>query len=95
MVQHGGIPRAHVYSMLASQDASLRRAAFILLEASNPSLRKSSELFIEIVRFIWDANPSYDVYREFSRRHFFAFNRTVNKTQSHYIDVRAQDRADF
>ena len=48
MVQHGGIPRAHVYSMLASQDASLRRAAFILLEASNPSLRKSTSYqFVE------------------------------------------------
>ena len=71
MVQHGGIPRAHVYNMLASRDARVRRAAFILLEASNPRLRKSSELFIEIVRFIWDANPSYDVYREFSKRHLF------------------------
>ena len=41
-----------------------------LLEASNPKMRRNSELFIEIVRFIWDANPNYDVYREFSRRHF-------------------------
>ena len=94
MVQHGGIPRAYVYSMLASQDARLRRAAFILLEASNPRLRKSSELFIEIVRFIWDANPSYDVYREFSKRHF-ALHRTFNgSNKSRYIDERAQDRAD-
>jgi hypothetical protein len=26
---------------------------------------------MEIIRFIWDANPSYDVYREFSKRHLF------------------------
>jgi hypothetical protein len=95
MVQHGGIPRAHVYNMLASRDARVRRAAFILLEASNPRLRKSSELFIEIVRFIWDANPSYDVYREFSKRHLFALHRTVTRNnKSRYIDERAQDRAD-
>jgi hypothetical protein len=55
--------------MLASKDARVRRAAFTLLETSNPALRRNSELFIEIVRFIWDANPSYDVYREFSERH--------------------------
>jgi hypothetical protein len=23
------------------------------------------------MRFIWDANPSYDVYREFSQRHLY------------------------
>jgi hypothetical protein len=46
------------------------RAAFVLLEASNPKLRRNSEVFMEVVRFIWDANPSYEVYREFSRRHF-------------------------
>jgi hypothetical protein len=26
--------------------------------------------FIEIAWFIWDANPSYDVYQEFTKRHF-------------------------
>src|SRR5207237_10571741 len=36
----------------------------------NPNLRTSSELFVEITRFIWDANPSYDVYQEFTKRHF-------------------------
>ena len=56
--------------MLASEQADVRRAAFVLLEATNPKLRKNSELFMEVVRFIWDANPSYEVYREFSRRHF-------------------------
>jgi hypothetical protein len=72
MVKHGAISRSHVYRMLGSKDARVRRAAFALLEASNPRLRRNSELFIEIVRFIWDANPSYDVYREFSKRHFVA-----------------------
>jgi hypothetical protein len=37
---------------------------------TNPRLRRSSELFVEITRFIWDANPSYDVYQEFTKRHF-------------------------
>ena len=57
--------------MLASKDARVRRAAFTLLEGSNPRLRRNSELFIEIARFIWDANPSYDVYLEFSKRNLF------------------------
>jgi hypothetical protein len=47
----------------------VRRAAFILLETSNPTLRRNSEVFLEIIRFIWNANPNYDVYREFSKRH--------------------------
>jgi len=57
--------------MLASKEARVRRAAFTLLEGSNPRLRRNSELFIEIARFIWDANPSYDVYLEFSKRNLF------------------------
>ena len=57
--------------MLASKDARVRRAAFTLLEGSNPRLRRNSELFIEIARFIWEANPSYDVYLEFSKRNLF------------------------
>jgi hypothetical protein len=71
MVKHGAISKSHVYRMLASGDLRVRHAAFTLLEASNPRLRRDSELFMEIVRFIWDANPSYDVYREFSKRHLF------------------------
>jgi len=71
MVKHGSISRSHVYSMLASKEARVRRAAFTLLEGSNPRLRRNSELFIEIARFIWDANPSYDVYLEFSKRNLF------------------------
>jgi hypothetical protein len=69
MVKHGALSRSHVYQMLASKDARVRRAAFTLLETSNPTLRRNSELFMEIVRFIWDANPSYEVYLEFSKRH--------------------------
>jgi hypothetical protein len=69
MVKHGAISKSHVYQLLGSKDAQVRRAAFILLETSNPTLRRNSEVFLEIIRFIWDANPSYDVYREFSKRH--------------------------
>jgi hypothetical protein len=71
MVKHGALSRSHVRDMLGSKDARVRRAAFTLLEASNPTLRRDSELFMEIVRFIWDAHPSYEVYREFSERHLF------------------------
>jgi len=78
MVEHGGLLRSHVYQMLSSKDARVRRAAFILLEASNPRLRKDSEIFMEIVRFIWDANPSYDVYREFSKRHLYKTPRRLS-----------------
>ena len=69
MVKHGALSKSHVHQMLASKDARVRRAAFTLLEASNPTLRINSELFVEITRFIWDANPSYDVYQEFNKRH--------------------------
>ena len=71
MVEHGALSKSHVYRMLGSKDARVRRAAFTLLEASNPTLRRNSELLIEIIRFIWDANPNYDVYREFSKRPLF------------------------
>src|SRR6266487_4226262 len=70
MVKHGALSKSHVYRLLRSKDARVRRAAFTLLETSNPGLRRSSELFIEITRLIWDANPSYDVYQEFIKRHF-------------------------
>jgi len=68
MVKHGALSKSHVQQLLRSKDARVRRAAFILLEMSNPRLRRNSELFIEITRFIWDANPSYDVYQEFTKR---------------------------
>jgi NH3-dependent NAD+ synthetase len=70
MVKHGALSKLHVYQMLRSKDARVRHAAFTLLEASNPRLRRNSELFIAITRFIWDANPSYDLYQEFTKRHF-------------------------
>src|SRR5215831_12127196 len=70
MVKHGALPKSHVYHLLRSKDARVRHAAFTLLERSNPRLRTSSELFVEITRFIWDANPRYDVYQEFTKRHF-------------------------
>ncbi len=69
MVKHGALSKSHVHQMLASKDARVRRAAYTLLEASNPGLRRNSELFLEIIRFIWEANPSYDIYREFDKRH--------------------------
>lgn len=69
MVKHGALSKSHVHQMLASKDVRVRRAAYTLLEASNPGLRRNSELFLEIIRFIWEANPSYDIYREFNKRH--------------------------
>jgi hypothetical protein len=72
MVKHGALSKLHVYHLLRSNDARVRHAAFTLLERSNPRLRTNSELFIEITRFIWDANPSYEVYNEFTKRHFQA-----------------------
>ena len=70
MVKHGALSKSHVYHLLRSKDSRVRHAAFTLLERSNPRLRTNSELFVEITRFIWDANPSYDVYQEFTKRHF-------------------------
>jgi hypothetical protein len=72
MVKHGALSKSHVYQLLRSKDARVRHAAFTLLEMSNPRLRRNSELFVEITRFIWHANPSYDVYHEFTKRHFQA-----------------------
>ena len=72
MVKHGALSKSHVYHLLRSKDSRVRHAAFTLLERSNPRLRTNSELFVEITRFIWDANPSYDVYNEFTKRHFQA-----------------------
>ena len=69
MVNHGALSQSRVYELLCSKDERVRRAAFILLETSNPTLRRNSEVFLEIIRFIWNANPNYDVYREFSKRH--------------------------
>jgi hypothetical protein len=65
--------------MLRSKDIRVRRAAFTLLEASNPRLRRDSALFMEIVQFIWNANPSYEVYQEFSKRHLFVRRHKVHE----------------
>jgi hypothetical protein len=59
MVKYGALSKSHVYQLLRSKDARVRRAAFTLLEMSNPRLRRNSELFVEITRFIWDANWEY------------------------------------
>jgi hypothetical protein len=72
MVKHGALSKSHVYQLLRSNDPRVRGAAFTLLERSNPRLRTNRELFVEIARFIWNANPSYDLYREFTKRHFQA-----------------------
>jgi len=79
MVEHGTISRAHVGDMLRSKDIRVRRAAFTLLEASNPRLRQDSALFMEIVQFIWNANRSYDVYQELSKRHLFVQRYKVHE----------------
>jgi hypothetical protein len=90
MVKHGALSKSHVYQLLRSNDARVRRAAFTLLERSNPRLRINSELFVEIARFIWDANPNYDVYREFTKRHFQAGYR-VHELISSRIKTEKQD----
>jgi hypothetical protein len=72
MVKHGALTKSHVYHLLRSNDARVRHAAFTVLERSNPTLRRDRQLFVEITRFIWDANPSYDLYNEFTKRHFQA-----------------------
>ena len=89
MVKHVALSKSHVYQLLRSKDPRVRRAAFTLLERSNPRLRTNSELFVEIARFIWDANPSYDVYREFTKRYFQAGYR-VHELISAAIDSERQ-----
>jgi hypothetical protein len=78
--------------MLSSKDARVRRAAFTLLEASNPTLRTDSELFFEIIRFIWDANPSYDMYREFSQRHHLLVPFKVHELISARIKIEKREQ---
>jgi len=69
MVRHGALPKPHVYEMLRSSEPRVRRAAFILLEAGNPKLRKNGALYFEVLRFIWDATSNYDICQEFMKRH--------------------------
>jgi len=91
MVKHGALSKLHVYHLLRSKDMRVRRAAFTLLEASNPRLRTNSEIFAEITRFIWDANPSYDVYHEFTKRQF-QFNHKVHELISARLKMERQDK---
>jgi hypothetical protein len=91
MVKHGALSKSHVYQLLRSNDARVRRAAFTLLERSNPRLRTNSKLFVEITRFIWDANPSYDVYHEFTKRHFQASYK-VHELISARLKIEKQNK---
>ena len=91
MVKHGALSKSHVQQLLRSKDARVRRAAFTLLETSNPRLRTNSEVFAEITRFIWDANPSYDVYQEFTKRQS-QFNHKVHELISARLQIERQDK---
>jgi hypothetical protein len=91
MVKHGALSKSHVYHLLRSNDVRVRNAAFTLLERSNPRLRTNSELFVEIARFIWDANPSYDIYNEFTKRHFQAGYR-VHDLISARLKIEKQNK---
>ena len=90
MVKHGALSKSHVHHLLRSKDARVRHAAFTLLERSNPRLRTNSELFVEITRFIWGANPSYEVYQEFTKRHFQA-NYKIHELISARIQTEKQN----
>jgi hypothetical protein len=91
MVRHGALSKSHVYHLLRSKEARVRRAAFTLLETSNPQLRTNSAVFAEITRFIWDANPSYDVYHEFTKRQL-EFNYKVHELISARLKIERQDK---
>ena len=91
MVKHGALSKSHVNQLLRSNDARVRRAAFTLLESSNPRLKANSELFVEITRFIWDAHPSYEVYNEFTKRHFQA-NYKVHELISARLKIEKQNK---
>jgi hypothetical protein len=91
MVRHGALSKSHVYHLLRSKDSRVRHAAFTLLERSNPTLRRNSRLFVEITRFIWDADPSYDLYNEFTKRHFQA-NYKVHELISARLKIEEQNK---
>jgi hypothetical protein len=91
MVKHGALTKSHVYDMLRSKEARVRRAAFTLLEISNPSLRRDSGVFMEITRFIWDANPSYDVFREFNERHLLVRHK-VHELISARLELEKKEK---
>ena len=91
MVKHGALSKSHVYHLLRSKDARVRHAAFTLLERSNPTLRRNSRLFVEITRFIWNADPSYDLYNEFTKRHFQASYK-VHEIISARVKIEKQNK---
>jgi hypothetical protein len=91
MVKHGALSKSHVYHLLRSNNARVCHAAFTLLERSNPRLRTNSELFVEVTRFIWAANPSYDVYNEFTKRHFQASHK-VHELISARVKIEKQNK---
>jgi hypothetical protein len=94
MVKHGDLTKLHVYDMLRSKEARVRRAAFTLLEISNPSLRRDSGVFMEITRFIWDANPSYDVFREFNERHLLVRHKVHELISARFeLEKKEKQRA--
>jgi hypothetical protein len=79
------------------------RIAIPVNSTSNPTLRKNSEVFLEIIRFIWTANPNYDIYREFSKRHLLVpyrvhelisarLNIEKREQQSALLDQRTESR---
>jgi hypothetical protein len=43
------------------------------------------------MRFIWDANPSYDVYHEFTKRQF-QFNYKVHELINARLKIERQDK---
>jgi hypothetical protein len=91
MVKHGALSKSHVYHLLRPNNARVRHAAFTLLERSNPRLRTNSELFVEVTGFIWAANPSYDVYNEFTNRHFQASYK-VHELISARVKIEKQNK---
>src|SRR5438045_9505096 len=62
-----------------------------LLERSNPTLRRNSRVFVEITQFIWDADPSYDLYNECTKRHFQA-NYKVHELVSARLKIEEQNK---
>jgi hypothetical protein len=46
---------------------------------------------MEVIRFIWDANPSYDIYLEFSERNLFhrGFTKASPPISAHQTRTRA------
>ena len=56
-----------------------------------PILEQIASSFVEITRFIWDADPSYDLYNEFTKRHFQA-NYKVHELISARLKIEEQNK---